>query len=278
MIFFAESGRLGNQLFQYAALRSIKKPGERLVLLGFDDLAETFDGIEATILPSGHSVTRGFRRIRALADAQMSRLPGVGTIEEETGSHRPVQTGSGRFRYVPEAFFQSESAFDDRAIERLSIAKSVADRASRFIESLPVGGRPIAFMHVRRGDYVRWPDPDSPAVLPASWLRGTLSILRQRMSDPLVIVATDDAPYAQDVLGDEPDVIVAGQSAAVDFAVMARCEAGVLSASSYSWWASHLAARAGGQGPFIAPMHWVGHRSGEWMPSPAIQAKFLEFR
>ena len=48
MIISKGSGRLGNQLFQYAALRTLCEQNEKLVLLlGFDDLQKAFDGINA---------------------------------------------------------------------------------------------------------------------------------------------------------------------------------------------------------------------------------------
>lgn len=278
MIFFTESGRVGNQLFQYAALRSMADPKERLVLVGFDELRETFQGVDATILRSDHPVSRLWRRMRPGVDRHVARIPGIGIIEEDAESRGGVQTKPGRLRYVPEAFFQSELAFSASVVAGLRLAEPVATQADQFINALPFRDRRLVFLHIRRGDYVRWPNRGAPAVLPAEWVLGALRSVRKCIQDSVVVVATDDVPYAQDVLRDDPDVVVAGQSPAVDFAIMARCEGGVLSASSFSWWAAYFADRSGASGPFIAPLHWVGHRSGEWMPSPGVQASFLKFQ
>lgn len=50
MIIFKELGRLGNQLFQYSALKTLCQHDENLILFGFEELQTAFDGIDATII------------------------------------------------------------------------------------------------------------------------------------------------------------------------------------------------------------------------------------
>jgi hypothetical protein len=67
MLIFKESGRLGNQIFQYAALRSLCEEKEKLFLLGFNDLKLTFNGIDAKIININNS--RLYREICSLYKA-----------------------------------------------------------------------------------------------------------------------------------------------------------------------------------------------------------------
>ena len=49
MIFMVESGRLGDQVFQYLALRRCARDGEVIRPFGFDQLSSVFDGVDATL-------------------------------------------------------------------------------------------------------------------------------------------------------------------------------------------------------------------------------------
>jgi hypothetical protein len=45
MIFLAD-GRIGNQIFQYLFLKTIQDKNEKIVISGFEELREIFDGFE----------------------------------------------------------------------------------------------------------------------------------------------------------------------------------------------------------------------------------------
>jgi hypothetical protein len=90
------------------------------------------------------------------------------------------------------------------------------------------------------------------------------------------VVCSDDVEYAQALFARVPDAVVASGSDVDDFAMMTYCGAGILSASSYSWWAAYFASRRHADGRFLAPEFWIGHARGEWFP-PGIQSSFLEY-
>lgn len=138
--------------------------------------------------------------------------------------------------------------------------------------------RPNVFVHIRRGDYVRWPSRDNPAVLPASWFTDAMQAVRSRLDKPQFVVVTDDVPYAREIFGHHGDVAIAAESWEIEFALMTLCDAGILSASSFSWWGAYLAHAAGSAGPFVAPKYWAGRPQGEWYPPSFARTSFLEFR
>jgi hypothetical protein len=55
---FPASGRLGNQLFQYSAVRSFMTERQRLVLVDFDDLDAVFTGVRAGRRSSASAIDR----------------------------------------------------------------------------------------------------------------------------------------------------------------------------------------------------------------------------
>ena len=62
---------------------------------------------------------------------------------------------------------------------------------------------------------------------------------------------------------------------------MSLCDHGVLSASSFSWWAGLYSVQrtltGERYGSFVAPMFWIGHRKEKWHPVTLPYASWLEY-
>ena len=83
--------------------------------------------------------------------------------------------------------------------------------------------------------------------------------MRARKADLEFVVVGDDPE-----LGSELANVIGGNhiqtgSESIDLALLATCQAGILSASSFAFWGAHSARASGSQGPFIAPEFWIGH-------------------
>lgn len=158
-------------------------------------------------------------------------------------------------------------------------------------ERLAVAGGPVAFVHVCRGDYLNhavgrrldrngreilgWVQDGPPVALPAAWYRERMDEVRDAMPGVQFIIAGDDLAWAGAELA-APDTVLSELTASEDLALLARCDAGVLSASSFAWWGARFA-RQHSDGPFLAPLHWLGHAVGEWWPE-RIESAFLTYR
>lgn len=281
MIVFIESGRLGNQLFQYAALRTLCREDEKLVLFGFDALRNAFDNPDATFAArSGSLVFRFLRRLRARVDSLVARqalFPVISEVFTQGRCEVAVAPGRvARLRYCREAFFQSEALFDDTVATRLKLKDAHVRAAERLLADPGLVARKKIFVHVRRGDYLHWPPGGPPAALPADWYRECMRRFRQSGGAPFFIVVSDDAAHAREEFGAMPDVRVSAGSEAEDFALMCLCDGGILSASAYSWWAAYFASRRRPEGVFLAPQYWVGHGARAWFPI-GVETSFLEY-
>jgi hypothetical protein len=266
-------GRLGNQVFQYSALRSFLGSRSSLWLVDFDEFAATFADPRARQLRSESLLDR----MKLAFVDRLAGLPGFGRgeIRQRADSNAPAWVQDGRIAWSG-GYYQTPSPGGLEVAEHLHFHPEVKARARRI-----AGVGPYAFIHVRRGDYLVWPSPEAPAALPDAWYRsGVVAILEQAHSMRFVVV-TDDPRWARDVLLPSvadvvSEVTVSDGDVMTDLAIMAGAAAGVLSASTLSWWGAAFASLRGAQGPFLAPERWLGFRGGQWYPH-AIAADFLTF-
>jgi len=275
---FKESGRLGNQLFQYAALRTLCPKEQQLILLGFEALQLVFYGVNAKIINGGSSKLERSLYYRFYQYADTLSQKGIFSRIRESSESPSIHESKGLLKtvkFVEKSYFQSESCFDLNSIESLLLKPELLNSAKKVIEASTKGKTPI-FIHVRRGDYLRWPSKASPAILSASYYQTCINIVQSRILNPFYIFTSDDPFYIKDIFGDLENSYISYGSTSEDFALMTQCSGGILSASSFSWWAAYFAQLQGSGKLFIAPKYWAGHREQIWYPE-FIESNFLTY-
>lgn len=268
MILFRENGRLGNQIFQYCGLRTMAKKNERLCLFGFNDLQSVFTDIDAEIINEhAKKYKRAFYYRLYKYSEILSKRNFLPTITENINrdivvTKAPIQ----KIKFAKELFLQSKKKFSLSVVNRLRIHQHLLDQ-SKFILSKEVGDeyQPI-FVHVRRGDYHNWPDPDYPAILSSEYYRVSISLIKEKLPLPYFIFTSDDSDYVRNEFADIRPKYVSENSFGTDFVIMTQCQGGILSASSFSWWAAYLLHKSNNHSLLIAPKYWIGHRRKEWYP------------
>lgn len=283
LILFIENGRLGNQLFQYCAMRKFD-PSGRILVLGMDDLRSMFTGIEVKAVPKLGSVLLYLVRRYGLAALEyfsehMRLLTRVDEIQTEIGADFSVKPGLlRRLTYFKAGFYQSECTVEASVMDGIALKPDLLNAAIRILDRLPVHAESRFFVHVRRGDYLYWPSSDSPAVLPLVWYREQMARIRQSHPGAFFVVVSDDQPYVDEFFLGEDDVWVSQEDMAIDFALMTQClGGGVLSASSFAWWGAYFIHRENPQARLIAPYYWAGVRLREWYPS-VIRTSWMEYQ
>lgn len=281
MIIIFECGRLGNQLFQYCALKKIQKDGS-FFFIGPQSIDSVIDGLELAGNSRIETIIRqllvwlGPRWLYSLA----RKLQLIGLVEEHTtSSDYEYEINNGLFKkiYFCDGYFQSERLIDLSVAEGLSIKQSLCEQALQISRKFPGDRSATFFVHVRRGDYTWWPTRNSPAVLPLKWYKEQMDKIRAEYIKPFFIVVSDDFPYIQEMFGDYQDVFVSNEKQEMDFALMSLCDGGgILSASSFAWWAAYFAKRNSKNALFIAPLYWVGHRKKEWHPK-GIETDWINY-
>lgn len=278
MLFFHQSGRLGNQIFQYLSLMSMCREGEGLIIFGFKDLQEIFDGLQAKIInQDSPRLERAFYyrlypRLQILSQRKI-----IATINEDC-KLGVVLTENGllnQIKLVKESYFQSQRFFDSQLANSLKIKPKSLISAQQKLQAIAQGRTPI-FAHVRRGDYLGWPNKKQPAVLPASYYLKSIDVINSKINDPFFIFLSDDYWYIKDIFSHLTNSYISQGTALEDFALMSLCQAGILSASTFSWWGSYFAKKSCSEALFLAPKYWAGHRQKEWYPK-FIESDFLTY-
>ena len=239
-------GRIGNQMFQYAALRGIasnsntnfcipyhKEPVDDG--LGNPNRTELFDCFEMS---------------------SMNQL-NIQFID----SSRPFKQESG-FTYDKDlhtdcpdwvslyGFFQSEKYFknvEDIIRKDFTFKEEIRKPCEEMMSQLE--GQVIG-LHIRRKDYLT---NNNHCVLDTSYYK---QALERFPDDATVVVFSDDPKWCHDqsLFSDDRFMISENENGYVDQCLMSMCTDFIIANSTFSWWAAWL----GNCGKVIAPSTWFG--------------------
>ena len=242
-VYIQTQGRLGNILYQYAMLLSVRHiTGRHVYLVSETDLNDIFRNITIPILK--HSVE---------LDSKIKRLPTKS--EYMSGVFMPNFTNnlSGEDILLC-CYFQSQKYFNEilDTVKKEFIFKENIQTAVHTIlhrARLDILGdndtHPVRFIgiHVRRGDLKQKGPYDSGyRMASVSYFLKAKSFFKKRFPERLLfVVTTDDKLWVQEHLSG-PDTYISQQtSAAADMALLAACNDTIMSVGTYGWWAGFLA-------------------------------------
>jgi hypothetical protein len=167
--------------------------------------------------------------------------------------------------FVDGGYYQSADTWRSKfPCTDLKIRHSLLTQARALLGTMPDEGPPKIFVHVRRGDLLDYRTYGLQDIaLPEGYYRSAICEATRRMSRPHFVFVTDDAPWVQEHFRDVPEKSIISRSAELDFAIMAECQGGILSNSTFSLAAALLSANAV---LILAPLYWFGFRVSEWLP------------
>ena len=158
-----------------------------------------------------------------------------------------------------------------------SPAKNIGERSKQDLASLNVDWNNFTFVHVRFGDYRNFEVFGQSPVLPAKWYADAIQRMKTLHPGLPIVVFSDDISEAKEYFRNDRSLVFFPYGDTSSFGAMRQARHGVLSASTFSWWAARLSADEEGGGDFIAPTYWMGFRSRKWFPSKDIKATFLTY-
>jgi glycosyl transferase family 11 len=286
-------GRLGNQMFQYAAARTLSESlGCRLLLAA--NTPTRRHGLLSHVLHLDRRGRHGERRQNGLLHEAFECGPSFAR-----GRLIELSLPWWRRNYCPNAFrpkaisidgedfeeldpgllsqpagtwleglFQSAAYFahnEGRVREWFRLPPSSQAELQRIVEEWPRPPERMAAVHVRRGDYLDHRtgigSADKGWALPLSYYHDALARLPE--GDRLAIFS-DDPGWASEQFKAWGPWVSRGHSAAVDMMAMAACRTVVMANSSFSWWAAWL--NANRHKTILAPEFHLGFRVGRWVP------------
>jgi hypothetical protein len=275
------SGGVGNQLFQYAAGRTIAaERNARLEVVAptlatsrsltirslldvpkarLSSFERALCGIpggylEGTPAPLRQPLKRGLRRLARYRQLRQSL--------SQMGDRRDALDDGVRYLHL-RGFFQHRSYYEP------VLPKLVSEMIEKTSGSFDVdSGTHVVAMHFRRGDYVMY-----GYALPFSFHEHALAMIAAKHDVSKVLVMSDDAEFA--TLAAEhleratslrclPAV---GSSDADDFRALACAQHVVMSNSTFVWWATVLGDRLHtANRSVICPAPWIPQAGGENAP------------
>jgi len=245
-----QHGRLGNQLFQYAALKGTalkngyicKIPDPKIMTWhGQNCLLENFD-IETEYLSDMDCKNINHR---------------VYVNESVTGVY------GNWLENIPDdtdicGFFQNTKYFknhSDQIIKELTPKKHITDKASRLLNKFREQ-KSIVSLHIRRGDLTDGTNPiylnhygTNPFDL-NSTIGKMINKLSQEFSNTKIMVFTggsrsgddlQDIQWAKTYFSDKKFIVSQTNDPIMDFTLMSLCDHNVITGpSTFSWWASYI--------------------------------------
>lgn len=266
MIITRLHGRLGNQMFQYAAGRALAdRAGVPLaldsrgaILRGEGVLTRVFDLELADPVhlpplkqtnPLRYAIWRGIGQ-KVGAKPYFRRERGLG--------YNPAFEDWGDNSYL-HGYWQSQKYFQNSA-ERIRIDftfpafsnQQNAEMAARIAESTAIS------LHVRRGDYLTFA---AHVLCDQAYYDAALAkVLDGLQGDPIVYVFSDDPQWAKDNLSLPCEKVVVDfngpETDFEDMRLMSLCQHNIIGNSSFSWWAAWLNQTPGRR--VAGPAKWFG--------------------
>lgn len=275
MIITKLQGGLGNQLFQYAAGRSLShKLGTSLKLdiefykkysakrpYCLDDFAISSeianeDEIKKikndTIFNKLKQIILGWKNRSVIIDHDEHKFfSDVSDIQKNT--------------YL-EGFWQSEKYFEDiKDVIRKEfvLVKPLSDTANASLESINKNNS--VSIHIRRGDYVVPRYKKIFYECTPEYYQNAISLISERVHNPHFFVFSDDIKWSKENLKIQQPVTFVSQAGTLDYeelVIMSKCKNNIIANSTFSWWGAWLNQNA--DKIVIAPKKWyIGDASQE---------------
>lgn len=264
-------GGLGNQLFQYAAARSLALrhgASVKLDLSGFETYGlrryelQSYP-IAATIASADEVAAFSAARPTGLIARVLARLRPAPHVYREAHFHYDPGLLAQALPVYLDGFWQSERYFAEAAEtirrELTPLAPLEPENAAVAAE---IDGALAVSLHVRRGDYVSNAHTNSyHGVCSLDYYRKAVAAVAQKVGAPHLFVFSDDHDWTRENLAFEwPTTYVTANPADRgfrDMQLMARCRHHVIANSSFSWWGAWLNPRP--DKVVVAPQAWFAN-------------------
>jgi hypothetical protein len=234
-------GRLGNQMFQYSALKSIS------LRRGYDYVIPDSDFKDPW---RDHQLFDVFK-MESISKKNLGRIRQTSLYEGH------FHFNEGLYRNCADCvdlygYFQSEKYFisiKSEILKDFQFHDHIVDPCIEMISSL---NSPIA-LHVRRGDYLEKSNEHPPQAI--EYYEEALSNFSKTRN---IIVFTDDIEWCkkQKLFSSDRFLISESKNSKIDLCLMTLCTDYIIANSSFSWWGAWLSKN---DDPIvISPKKWFG--------------------
>jgi hypothetical protein len=244
------NGRLGNQIFQYAACYTVaKKLGVDFVIpkSNVDNIKQDgcFDFANNKWVPY---------RFR-MYDCFNITAPQIDTVKSKYIFQEPNFHYNELLNILDDTsiqgYYQSEKYFIDYKediLKEFTFKSDILKQAENIIKDFY--NNEIVAVHIRRGDNVV--NPTFP-LISMEYIQQALEIFSDKEYNFLII--SDDVPFCKEAFPESENIMFSnGENDLVDLCLMSLAHHNIISNSSFSWWGAYLNSNPNKK--IIAPSDW----------------------
>lgn len=271
-------GGLGNQLFQYAAGRTIALANETVLKLDISTYETS---------PRGYRLDKYNIQAETASPGEVSRLTGTGggkcgrlrrairarlhLQDRRVGRERhyhfdPAMLTAPDGVYL-DGYWQTERYFNeiDDVIREELTPREDPDSANRAALSEISKCRSVS-LHIRRGDYVSNPTYSKfHGLCPMDYYENAVRQISAEVEQPRFFIFSDDPEWVRENLKlDHPTTYINHNGEEKDYEdlrLMSACENHIIANSSFSWWGAWLCRNP--KKVVIAPRKWFNDPSND---------------
>lgn len=266
MIVSELQGGLGNQMFQYAAARSLATARGTEVALDLSWFAQSFDD---------KTTKRRYELDCFYLDQHTQRLSRSLSSRLSTlfakNYHEPHFHYDPKFKSLPKSshlhgYFQSEKYFKpnrQQLLEDFSWTIAATGKNKQLEEAIDSHPNSVS-IHVRRGDYVQNSTvAQVHGQVSMAYYSAAVKQLLRHVKQPHFYIFSDDPNWTRDNLKFKHPVtyISHNSSGAEDLRLMQVCKHNIIANSSFSWWGAWL--NTNPQKIVISPKTWFSESAND---------------
>ena len=277
MIIIKLQGGLGNQMFQYAAAKSLSKKKYVYLDLSFLDSnqvsSETFTARifelkifkNLAIKPATNFHLKLFKSER-FGLPRFRDFFKIAILEDQN-----YQKESEFNHIYLDGYFQNPSNFANIRTELLNDFRfrSLPKDLSKYEDDINQSKKPVS-IHVRRGDYLKPTVNSVHGVLSIEYYKKAIELIESKLEKPHYFIFSDDTSWCATNLDfiKNKTIVSDNHLAWVDMYLMSICKHHIIANSSFSWWGAWLNQCT--DKIIIAPENWFRNAETKIIPKEWI--------
>ncbi|MFW0717082.1 alpha-1,2-fucosyltransferase [Pedobacter sp. N23S346] len=277
MIIVKLQGGLGNQMFQYAAARSLSKSGkvyfDFAFLLQNNTTTESFTArqFELGIFEQLNTRIASKYFIR-LIKSKRNILKGISPRYEEVNDENFLNIlDTNSTNLYLDGYFQNPIYFQD--LRTMLLKEFTFPKLSGYSKEIELKIKqtkyPVA-IHIRRGDYIKPEIQNYHGILTLNYYKQSIENIKSKIENPIFYIFSDDTEWCENNLSfiHNKKIISGTTQAWEDMYLISRCKHQIIANSSFSWWGAWL--NPNPEKMVIAPKKWFNNIESTILPAEWI--------
>ena len=236
-------GRLGNQMFQYALLKSISLKNNFMMAIPkqHHQLAECFEITSKAYDLDNDKVRRVLQKMYKVQEPSFEFHSNILSVSDNTDLAGNFQT---------DKYFVD---YREVILKEFTFKEHIRNKCEPILENLKSSKKQLVSLHIRRGDYVNL--QQYHPLCDVEFYKKAMS----HFDNVKFVCFSDDIEWCKEAFNFVDDMWFSNtDDPYMDLCLMSMCDHNIIANSSYSWWAAWL--NTNKEKRIIAPKQWFGSK------------------